>query len=626
MKKLVLGVVALFLVLLAGAAAFVAFAPGERLRPLAEWAASFALERDVTIGRFDIERGTTTTVTMTDITLANANWVDAAPLAEVDAATISFRVWSLFDPRIDLPLVNVTGATLRPTTGANGRANWAGVDTDAPAPDDRTEAPVLRDVRLSDIRVIYGAADEPGATTALHEILITSGEGAAAPATPVTFRADGVYRGQDLTITAEGDAFNALVARAEPYAFALTADGAVKAAISGALAPDSTLGPMDIKLSGPTLTALNPFIPAPLPDTPPFSLEGRLSVAEGVYGMKDLSGVIGDSDVRGDVEVVMTGERPLLRGELRSDNLDFDDLAGLIGAEPDPTETANAEQEAEAAGGPLIPDTPVPVAEFRRADIDLRLVASKVSSPVAQVESLDAHFKLENGRLLVKPLTLGVSGGTVAGEVAVNAREDIPSADIDVTLTDVSLSRFFAGSEFAQEMGGDISGDVYVLGVGATLADMFTTARGGGHAILRDGRISGLIVEGAGVDVVEALGLLLAGDVAIPMECAVAAVDINEGLLRIERGAASTSDSLVIASGHVDLGAPAVRMQVEARAKDFSLIDLNVPVLVEGPLTDPGFSLGGLDPLPFFELGDAESANCDLLVREAQQAAPGRSK
>lgn len=624
MKKIILGVIALLVISVAGAAAFLAFASGDRLRPLAEWGASYAMDRDVTIKAFEIERGKTTTFTARGVALANADWVKGEPLAEVETATVSIRVWSLFDPRIDLPMVEVSGATLRPTVSEDGRSNWAGVDADAPAPDSRTEAPILRQVNLSDIRVIYGTADDAGAVTTLHEILVETGEGAAAPATPVAFNADGIYRDQPLTITAEGDAFEALIARANPYAFSLTADGAITAAISGVLAPNSTLADLDLKLTGPTLAALNPFIPTPLPDTPPFSLEGRLAIGSGIYGMSGLSGVIGDSDISGDVEVATTRERPLLRGNLRSDNLDFDDLAGLIGAEPDPTETANAEQEAEAARGPLVPETPVPVAELRRADIDLRLVASRVSSPVAQVESLDLHFKLDDGRMLVKPLKLGISGGTAAGGIAVNVRQDTPSADIYMTLDNISLSNFFADSKFAQEMGGAISGEIYVLGVGATLDAMFDTARGGGHAILRDGKISALIVEAAGVDVIEALGLLLAGDVAIPMECAVAAVEINDGLLRIKSGAASTTDSLVIASGHVDLGVPAVRMQIEARAKDFSLIDLNVPVLIEGPLADPGFALGGLDPLPFFELGDAKAANCDLLIDEAQKAAPGR--
>jgi hypothetical protein len=53
---------------------------------------------------------------------------------------------------------------------------------------------------------------------------------------------------------------------------------------------------------------------------------------------------------------------------------------------------------------------------------------------------------------------------------------------------------------------------------------------------------------------------------------------------------------------------------LEARPKDFSLIDLAAPVIVKGPMDDPEISIGGLDPLPFFELGQASDLDCARLL------------
>jgi len=67
----------------------------------------------------------------------------------------------------------------------------------------------------------------------------------------------------------------------------------------------------------------------------------------------------------------------------------------------------------------------------------------------------------------------------------------------------------------------------------------------------------------------------------------------------------------------VDLGQEKFDVQVEARAKDFSLIDFAAPVRAYGPFTDPSVSIGGLDPLPFFEMGDQNDIDCASLISDA---------
>ena len=109
------------------------------------------------------------------------------------------------------------------------------------------------------------------------------------------------------------------------------------------------------------------------------------------------------------------------------------------------------------------------------------------------------------------------------------------------------------------------------------------------------------------------------------MPCAVAAITANKGVLSFKRGVISTSDSLLLTEGSVDIGARSLDIRVEARERDFSLIDLKAPVSISGPLQDPDIRIGGIDPFPFFSLPDEEAqANCDWLIEEARKAAPGR--
>ncbi|MBR7513036.1 hypothetical protein KC219_23040, partial [Mycobacterium tuberculosis] len=83
----------------------------------------------------------------------------------------------------------------------------------------------------------------------------------------------------------------------------------------------------------------------------------------------------------------VSGERPFLKAELVSKRLDFDDLAGFVGAPPKTGagESANAEQKAKAAAlavkARVLPDTPYDLSKLRAMDADVHWKAQRINSP-----------------------------------------------------------------------------------------------------------------------------------------------------------------------------------------------------------------------------------------------------
>src|SRR5690606_31821039 len=146
-------------------------------------------------------------------------------------------------------------------------------------------------------------------------------------------------------------------------------------------------------IEGKNFADLYPIIPAALPATPPFQLEGALSRKGEAIGLKDFTGKIGDSDVDGWLAYDASSEPPLLSGRFHSNTLDFEDLAPLIGLKPEGEEAAGSDQAAGDGGG-VLPDGPIPVERFRTADLDIELEAERVLDAVLPVESLKAHFGL----------------------------------------------------------------------------------------------------------------------------------------------------------------------------------------------------------------------------------------
>src|SRR5690606_31099170 len=99
---------------------------------------------------------------------------------------------------------------------------------------------------------------------------------------------------------------------------------------------------------GPDLADLFPLTGIVLPNTPPYRLHGRL-VRDGlVWRIQDLGGRVGDSDLAGALSVTTGRERPFLKADLRSQSLDFDDLAAVFGGAPKAGggETASPQQRA----------------------------------------------------------------------------------------------------------------------------------------------------------------------------------------------------------------------------------------------------------------------------------------
>lgn len=85
----------------------------------------------------------------------------------------------------------------------------------------------------------------------------------------------------------------------------------------------------------------------------------------------------------------------------------------------------------------------------------------------------------------------------------------------------------------------------------------------------------------------------------------------------------STTDSVIVFAGNLDLATEQVDVQVESRAKDFSAIDLSAPVLVSGSILDPELEIGGIEPLSIVERGDQEDLDCDALADNISVKAPG---
>lgn len=588
--------------------------------------------RALHIGNLDVDLGRVTTIRADSITFANAQWARQPKMASADRVEIDVRVLPLLRGSVQLPEIRLTrpDALLQTAPKADQAGNW-----DFMGESSGGEPLQLRRLHIDDGRLQF--LDERGRTNI--QVAVRSGEPKQADAAPpLLVSGKGSWQGNAFTLNGNTESPLELTNSGHPFRIHLDGRaGATRAVASGTLINPFQFQTFKLRfrLSGQDLEDLYPLVGIALPSTPPYRLDGQLSRDHQVWGYEKFSGTVGDSDLGGDVKVEVGGERPRLTANLVSKRLDFDDLAGFVGAPPKTggDETANAEQKAEAARlaakPTVLPDTPYDLGKLRAMDADVRLKAQRINAPSLPLDDMDAHLFLDDGLLRLEPLNFGVAGGDIRSTIRMDARRPQIATSLKASVRRVQLGQLFPDAKLAEQASGGIGGEIDLTGNGNSIAAMLGSSDGTVAVGMGKGHVGNLIMELAGLDVAESLKFLFTGDKQIPLRCAFADFGVKDGLMDSKALAVDTTDTLIIGEGTVNLKNEQMDLLLKPRPKDISILALRSPLRINGTFKDPGFrpdfkalglrgaialALGSIAPpaalLATFEPGPGKDSDC----------------
>ncbi|WP_293394013.1 AsmA family protein [Phenylobacterium sp. RIFCSPHIGHO2_01_FULL_69_31] len=611
--------------------------------------ASARMHREVTIaGDLNVNLWSwRPSATVDGISIANPAWAGQGKMGTIDRLRVRVRLVPLLWGKADIRVLAVERPNFSLLADAKGRKNWDFSDGRAKAPMNLPPVQrfVIRDGQLKyldaqrDIRFqgTINARERLGADNRGFEL---TGRGTINGA---PFRAD-VVGGPLLNIE-----------RDKPYPFDVDLRaGQTYITARGAVPKPFDMGRfyMNATARGPDMAQLFPLTGVALPNTPPYSLRGRLSRDGLVWKIDNLGGRVGDSDLSGDVSVDTGRERPFLKADLSSQSLDWDDLGALFGAAPKvgPGETISPEQAAIArtmtAQQRLLPDAPLDVSRIRAMDADVSYRAVSIRDTPVKLNSGSVRVRLEGGLLRAQPLKLDLPRGQVSGHVNLDARKATPVTDLDLRLTNSRIETLIPVQfQGAPALTGSLVGRARLTGEGNSVHKAFASADGEVMVVAPGGEIRKAFAELMGVNVVKGLGLLNKKDTT-PIRCAVAQFETRDGVMRANNIVFDTGPVLVTGKGSVNLGAERMDLRLRGQDKKFRLVRVLMPVTIKGPLmapklgVEPGSAIaqGGaavtlgslLSPLaailPFIDPGLAKDANCAALLGEAQaDGAPVKS-
>lgn len=484
----------------------------------------------------------------------------------------------------------------------DGRANWDFKRAQSASNGTAAELPefdrlVVRNGRLS-------LDDAPTGLT-LHAQAETQEGLTAGPQAGLQIRGDGRYREGDFNFTMRSTGVLPLI---EPegsgVSVPITLHGHTPQAqvvfegqARDVIHLDALTG--SFRVSGRSLAEVGAPFGVTLPTTAPFETDGKLAKDGELWKVGVARLDVGSSRLAGDFSFDRRPKVPLLSGILRGQRLDLHDLGPAFGA---PVEGA---PNPPRPPGRLFPDREFNIPSLQRmnADVGVELQHADLHTALlAPLEPLKGHIVLRDGMLRIEQLLARTSGGEIKGAVELDGRKvQHPVWKGDLRISGVQLARWLQlhdthGKPGAAASGnppakryitGRLGGHLQFTGRGRSVADMMGSLDGTLAAWVNDGRVSHLAMEAAGIDLAQAIGVLVRGDDALQMTCAVAQFTARDGVLRSDVALIDSPDTTIIVNGDISLAKEQLALVAHADPKDFSPVALRAPIHVEGSFRKP---------------------------------------
>jgi uncharacterized protein involved in outer membrane biogenesis len=348
------------------------------------------------------------------------------------------------------------------------------------------------------------------------------------------------------------------------------------------------------KLAGPSLAAVGDPLGITLPTTPPFDTHGTLVKDGGLWKAVFEAASIGSSRLAGAFTYDKRPRVPLLAGRLTGSHVLLADLGPTIGTPPPGSGEAKG---AAATGGRVIPDKKFDLPSLRAMDANILINVGMFDPGTDVLEPLHntrAHLLLADGVLTIADFEGTTAQGKLAGYLQLDGRGKEALWTADMRLLGVNLAQWLRikrKGDAPPYLAGKLDALVKVKGSGRSTAEILASLDGDLRMHMRDAAVSHLAVEAAGIDLAQALGVLIKGDDALPIQCNVADLDIVKGVARPKIFVVNTRDSTVWIDGTVSLRDESLDLRFVVSPKDFSPLTLRTPVRVRGTLGKPAVSL-----------------------------------
>ena len=641
LRRWLLGIVSFLLVLVL----VLLFFPWDKLRgPVNRYVTDQLGRRFEITDRLSVSLGRTTTVRLDGVELANPDWASEPFLLKAKAAEFDIKLFSLFSGKVDLPRIALFEPQIGLQIEPDGRRTWAlSRDTS-----DTSATPKIGELKVDRGVLKYRAADKGADMSVLFTLDEPTMPQQGTAQLPLGFKASGKWNNESFTAVGRtGGVLKLSRDLTESFPMEVSAQtGRTTLKATGTVENLQEFSGLNaaIDIQGRNLDELYKLAGVVLPSTPPYKLRGQISKLGQVWSTTKIQGMLGKSDIAGDMSFDTSQKTPLLTGKIRSKILDFDDLRPVIGlpvksaAAGSTTKEVSAvlSQKAVSANTQrkMLPTATLDLVKLKAMNADVTYSALDIRHiKELPLDKGNVHVKLNNGVLRLEPLALGVAGGSLAGQITIDVNVMPATFDTKFDLRAVQLNKLFPTIENTKSSLGKISGQVALKGRGNSMAQMLGSASGDVAVLMGRGELSNILLEYIGLDGGEVIKFFLRGDRNVELRCAAAAFEVKQGLMASKVILLDTSDTVINGFGQINLANETLDMVLKPEPKDKSILSLRSPLKIGGTFAAPtagpdkaalagraglAIALGVINPLlallATIETGPGKDADCSAAL------------
>jgi AsmA protein len=331
------------------------------------------------------------------------------------------------------------------------------------------------------------------------------------------------------------------------------------------------------------------FLQAPLSGKAELRLSGPLIMING------LSGTIGDGAFNGWASVDGSS-KPLVKLDLDFRRLDIATTTISPALQVSQSASRSSSQSARSWG-----EATIDLIGLNYVDAEIRLSAAELNIGGAHLAPAAIYSTLASGILKCSFANLGVYDGQANGEIGIDASAGTPGYTFRSDLVGVRALPLLQGAAGFDKLDGKLQAKITVRSTGQSQHAIMSNLDGTVFANFQDGAIQGL-------NVAQMIRTLTSTPLSGWQESRGQATDLSQlsASFRVEKGQATTTDLNLVGplvrmtgAGTIDLPNKALAFRVEpkfvmttqgqGRAAD--PVGLGIPVMIEGPWTEPRISL-----------------------------------
>jgi len=334
---------------------------------------------------------------------------------------------------------------------------------------------------------------------------------------------------------------------------------------------------LELRADGLDLAALGYLAGRPLPVLPKLAIAFDLSREEGAWRVENLYASAGASDLTGEVQLSTVSTPPRLTANLQSRRLDLSELYPLSPAQEDVTVAPEARDRKPAMD------------LLKTLDGALRLRVTEMITWDLDLADVEIDGQLEGGRLALEPIRAGIAGAERAeGRFTLDTGADRPGWGLVLRARQLPAG-VMLGPRRASLVDAPLDLDAQLKSVGSSLQQVIRNLSGDVRLVVGGGRARTKRMDSLVGGLSTLTGQLLAqGSEDAQLNCAVADVQVQQGVAKAKVLLIDTPVSTVRGDGQVDLGARQIDLTFTPRPKNPTL-SVAVPVHVRGPMRQPEF-------------------------------------